>query len=235
MNPELRYRPQTAAIRRALRGNRQAVALLGLLGMFSVAQARPLEVHVVGANGTPIAGAVVALRSTDSKRGSAAPIDAVMDQRDRAFVPHAIIVPKGSHVTFPNSDSVSHQVYSFSPANKFQLPLYRGQPNPPVPFNHTGIVTLGCNIHDQMRAYVFVTDAQYYGFSSVVGAWRAEDVAPGNYIAQIWHPDARDTRVIDEANVEVTAGQNLLIVTVKAQLPMVSRPAGAGRSGWDAY
>ena len=58
-----------------------------------------------------------------------------MDQVDRQFVPHVLVVPTGSKVSFPNSDSVSHQVYSFSPAKSFELPLYRGNPNPPVVFD----------------------------------------------------------------------------------------------------
>ena len=86
-----------------------------------------------------------------------------MDQRNRAFVPHVLIVPVGSSVTFPNGDSVSHQVYSFSPARKFQLPLYRGSPNPPVVFDRAGVVTLGCNIHDPMRGYIFVSTASTSG------------------------------------------------------------------------
>ena len=77
-----------------------------------------------------------------------------MDQVDRAFVPDLLVIPVGSTVEFPNSDSVSHQIYSFSPTKRFQLPLYRGKPYPPVQFDQAGIVTLGCNIHDDMLAYI---------------------------------------------------------------------------------
>jgi plastocyanin len=186
-------------------------------------------------DGTAISGAVVALRSLDAKRAAAAPVDGVMDQRDRAFVPHVLIVPVGSRVNFPNSDTVSHQVYSFSPVKKFQLPLYRGHPNPPVIFDRVGIVTLGCNIHDQMRAYVFVTDGQYSGRTGLLGVWTGQDIAPGEYTAQIWHPDARDTRVIDEARVVVDAGQGTLHIALKTRSPLRPRPAGAGRADWDSY
>ena len=65
----------------------------------------------------------------------AAPVSAIMDQVNRTFVPDLLVIPTGSNIEFPNSDSVSHQIYSFSPAHKFQLPLYRGKPYPPEHFD----------------------------------------------------------------------------------------------------
>ena len=64
---------------------------------------------------------------------------------------------------FPNNDTVSHQVYSFSAAKRFQLPLYKGEVHPPVTFDRPGLVVLGCNIHDVMVGYIYVTDAPYFG------------------------------------------------------------------------
>src|SRR5438132_7382630 len=86
-----------------------------------------------------------------------------MDQVDRAFAPDLLVVPIGSTVEFPNSDSVSHQIYSFSQPKRFKLPLYHGKPYPPVQFDQAGVVTLGCNIHDDMLAYLLVTDAPWFG------------------------------------------------------------------------
>ena len=103
-----------------------------------------------------------------------------MDQVDRAFAPDLLVIPVGSTVEFPNSDSVSHQIYSFSPAKRFQLPLYRGKPYPPVHFDQAGVVTLGCNIHDEMLAYVLVTDAPYFGRTEAGGTWSVE-VPRGHY------------------------------------------------------
>ncbi len=95
----------------------------------------------------------------------------MVDQVDRAFAPDLLVIPLGSTVEFPNSDSVSHQIYSFSPAKRFQLPLYRGKPYPPVHFDQAGVVTLGCNIHDDMLAYLVVTDAPWFGRTDAAGAW----------------------------------------------------------------
>ena len=156
-----------------------------------------------------------------------------MDQRDRAFVPHVIIVSPGTKVTFPNSDSIGHQVYSFSPVKKFQLPLYRGNPNPPVVFEKSGFVTLGCNIHDQMRAYVYVVDAQYFGRTDASGTWKSPDVLPGAYTVQIWHPRSRDSGPMIEQQVTVTAAEPRL--TLRNAMPLRLRPDTQVPANWDAY
>ena len=86
-----------------------------------------------------------------------------------------LVIPVHSTVQFPNSDAISHQVYSFSSARQFQLPLYRGKPYPPVQFDQPGVVTLGCNIHDNMLAYIVVTAAPFFGRTDADGEWmRAE-------------------------------------------------------------
>src|SRR6185295_10253154 len=96
----------------------------------------------------PLTGVVLTAEPESGKLPAAAPQKAVVDQVELSFVPDVTVIPVGSSVSFPNSDQVSHQVYSFSPARRFQLPLYRGQAHAPIVFDQPGIVTLGCNIHD---------------------------------------------------------------------------------------
>ncbi|WP_460890864.1 methylamine utilization protein, partial [Ramlibacter alkalitolerans] len=104
-----------------------------------------------------MASAVVTL--TPLRRAAAVvPVDAVMDQVNSEFQPRVLVVTKGSRVRFPNSDTIRHQVYSFSAAKRFELPLYTGTPPEPVVFDRAGVVTLGCNIHDWMKGYVVILD-----------------------------------------------------------------------------
>ena len=121
-----------------------------------------------------------------------APATFIVDQVNQTFTPDLIVIPVGSTVTFPNSDRVSHQVYSFSPAKRFQLPLYRGTPYPPVTFTKTGIVTLGCNIHDDMIAYIVVTDANWFGRTTQDGTWTASNLPTGEFRVEVWHPRMRE-------------------------------------------
>src|SRR5207237_63851 len=133
--------------------------------------AATLGMTVQSPDGHALAGAVVTARPLDAPGKRPAPVHAVMDQLDRAFAPDLLVIPVGSTVAFPNSDSVSHQIYSFSQPKRFKLPLYRGKPYPPVQFDQAGVVTLGCNIHDDMLAYLLVTDAPWFGRTDQSGAW----------------------------------------------------------------
>ena len=187
----------------------------------------------MGVDGRGIPGTVVTLLSTDSARSIARPVTADMDQVSRQFVPHVLIVPTGSQVRFPNSDTVSHQVYSFSAAKKFQLPLYRGKTHPPVEFDRAGVVTIGCNIHDQMRAYVFVVDAQYYGRTDAAGVLKLPAIEPGEYKVQIWHPLAREMRPILDIRINVAA--NATPLTLRASAPLRLRAESGIPANWDAY
>jgi plastocyanin len=192
-----------------------------------------LNIQFVGVDGKGISGTVVVLRSTDRSQPLAKPVDATMDQQDRSFVPHVLTVPVGSRIRFPNSDSVSHQVYSFSAAKRFQLPLYRGQLHPPVAFDRAGVVTLGCNIHDQMRAYVYVVEGQHYGRTDATGNWKIDSIQPDSYTVQIWHPLARESRPLVDQVIQVREGSAPVIL--RASAPIRLRNESSVPANWDAY
>jgi plastocyanin len=137
--------------------------------------------------------AVTATPTTRTTTTASAPAaGAVMDQRNRLFVPRLLVVAVGSSVQFPNNDTVSHQVYSFSPAKHFQLPLYKGEIHPPVVFDQPGLVVLGCNIHDSMVGYIYVTPAPYFGATDAHGALLLKDLPKGDYRILIWSPYIAD-------------------------------------------
>jgi len=173
----------------------------------AAADAATLVISVHTPDGRPLQGAVVTALPLDGSAHKPPPIKAVMDQVNRAFQPDLLVIPVGSTVTFPNSDTVSHQIYSFSPAKRFQLPLYRGTPYPPVHFDQAGVVTLGCNIHDEMVGYLLVTDAPYFGRTDAAGAWTLE-VPRGRYRISIWHPRMRDTDTDLERELTVGEGDH---------------------------
>jgi len=154
-----------------------------------------------------------------------------MDQVNRSFAPDVLVIPVGSTVEFPNSDSVSHQIYSFSPAKRFQLPLYRGKPYPPVHFDQPGIVTLGCNIHDQMLAYLLVTDAPWYGRTNEGGNWSTE-VPRGRYRVDLWHPRLREDET-DRVR-ELTVGESdRAELTLRLSRPLQPAPLNDRPHSWD--
>ena len=205
-----------------------------LLAIASAAFAGTLTVTVLRHDGKPLPGAVVMLHSLDQGAKPSAPVHAVMDQVDLMFNPDLLVIPVGSTVEFPNSDRTRHEVYSFSPAHSFQLPLYNGRPYPPVHFDKPGLVTLGCNIHDFMIAYIMVTDAAFYGTTSASGEWSAGGVPPGQYRVEIWHPrlasgDDHSERTLSVGGAAPAATQ--------IRLEKSLRPAmlDGHMSSWDAY
>lgn len=209
--------------------------LAALLVPGGQAYAEALTLKVQDADGRPIAGAVVMLRSLDRELPPAAPVSEVIEQLELAFKPGLVVVPVGSKVAFPNSDIVSHQVYSFSPAKKFQLPLYRGKPYPPVVFDTPGIVTLGCNIHDGMLGHVVVSDAPFNGIAGADGGWLAPVLPAGRYEASVWHPRLRSGGKPWTQQFEVTTGQGQRSIGVQTPQSLRSDKPTVVRSGWDSY
>ena len=151
--------------------------------------ATTLIVEVSGRNGAAVSNAVV-YAVPEVKAQPAPPRRAVLDQKNRMFVPHVLPIQTGTAVTFPNSDNVRHQVYSFAPAKRFQLPLYSGTPATPVVFDKPGVVTVGCNIHDQMSAYIVVVDTPHFALTAG-GRAELSGLPEGNYDVRVWYAGMR--------------------------------------------
>lgn len=162
------------------------------LGLAAPLAAAPLTVRVVDTSGHPVRDAVVTLYPGG---GAARPAHAagryVISQQNMQFHPFLTIVPVGSDVSFPNYDNTKHHVYSFSPAKKFELKLFAKDQSRTVHFDKAGVVALGCNIHDQMSAFIVVTDSAWTARTNGQGFVTFADApnAPGRLT--VWHPYLR--------------------------------------------
>ncbi|QTN26465.1 methylamine utilization protein [Rhodoferax sp. AJA081-3] len=153
-----------------------------------LAQAATVAVQVQDGAGKPLPGAVVFLESREARQLAKPLAGAEIAQVGRQFVPRVLVVPAGTAVTFPNRDTVRHHVYSFSPNKQFELKLYTGTAANPVVFDKPGIAVLGCNIHDNMSAWVVVVETPFYASADPQGATSLRDVPAGNYRMRVWHP-----------------------------------------------
>jgi len=144
---------------------------------------------VRGADGKPVANAVVAVhlvdRSTPASQGGR---DFAVQQKDLQFSPFVLVVPVNSDVSFPNLDKVRHHVYSFSPAKKFELKLYAREQARLVHFDKPGIVPLGCNIHDQMSGFIVVADTPWAVRTDASGNAVLSGLPAGQVSLSVWHP-----------------------------------------------
>lgn len=158
-------------------------------GAAAAAQAGAVDVNVVDAAGKPLPDAVVFLESPAAK-AAAKPMSGVeIAQVGKTFLPMVSVVTVGTAVSFPNRDTVRHHVYSFSPIKRFEIKLYVGTPASPVVFDQPGIALLGCNIHDNMIAWVLAVETPWHGRTDAQGRLRWASVPPGSYQLRTWHPD----------------------------------------------
>lgn len=178
------------------------LVVTALYGTF--AHAAGLTAEIVDAQGTPLRDAVLTLRGATAP--PAVSLKADMDQRDVQFAPHVLAVRTGTEISFPNSDHIRHQVYSFSTPKRFELRLYGGTPSDPVLFDKSGVVVLGCNVHDNMLGYVYVTDDGWFGVSNDKGSLSLDQVPAGHYAVTLWHPEALDMLPVSGGDIDIPAG-----------------------------
>jgi hypothetical protein len=116
-----------------------------------------------------------------------------LDQINLKFSPHVMVVLVGTTVLFPNSDVVRHNVFSPGPPLQFSLGTYPIHTTRTQLFSKPGVVTLLCNIHAEMSAFVIVTETPYFAISDAQGNYTIPDVPPGRYVLKAWHERGRAT------------------------------------------
>jgi hypothetical protein len=186
---------------------RLLVPVLGLAFAAGLADAQTAEiaVSVTDQQGHPVADAVlVAVPVDGNMRPPLRPRDGSIDQVDKEFSPRVTIVPVGASVTFPNHDDVRHQVYSFSPAKRFELPLYAGVPAQPVVFDKPGVVVLGCNIHDWMVGYVYVSESPFFAKTGKDGKAVLAELPARAYVLRVWHPQLEMSEDATHKTIDVS-------------------------------
>jgi plastocyanin len=167
------------------------LAALAAALLSGLAQGATLEISIVDAAGNPLVDAAAYAVPAGGPAEARGRPTAVIEQVDREFVPYVTVVQAGTAITFPNRDAILHHVYSFSPAKPFEIRLYSGKSPTEIVFDKAGTVTLGCNIHDWMTAYVLVVATPHFGRADAKGVVRIPDVPPGNYELRAWHPHQR--------------------------------------------
>lgn len=113
----------------------------------------------------------------------------VLDQVNLTFVPHVLPVLAGTTVAFPNSDEVRHNVFSPSPAKRFNLGTYPRGISRSVTFDKPGQVTLLCNVHAEMSAFVIVVETPYHAVTGKDGRFTIRNIPPGKYTVKTWHEE----------------------------------------------
>ena len=188
-----------------------------------------IQVSVKDTKGEPVAAAVVSLAPLDAPPTLTPPVaPAVIAQQGQEFEPYVTVVAVGTRVSFPNQDSIRHQVYSLSKTKPFEIPLYGPGKEQTLTFDQPGIVALGCNIHDWMSAYIVIVATPHFQKTPANGLAHLADLPPGRYRLDVWHPrlagESRRDIVIAPGD---TATQSIS-VTLKPDKRLRRAPDGLG-------
>lgn len=128
-----------------------------------------------------------------------------VDTRSKGFSPAVLAVPVGSTVSFPNSDTILHNVYSRSGANAFDLGFYgSGQTRQHV-FARAGLVLVNCSVHQTMRANILVLSTPHYTRPDREGRFRLDALPAGQGTLVFWHPRGTATSLKIAAPATVPA------------------------------
>ena len=186
----------------------KAGLLWGLMSSAACAFAADVNGTVQMPNKKAAGSAVVSLEG-DKKATALAKY--VIDQRDKAFSPHISVITAGTTVSFPNNDSVFHNVFAYFNSKKFDLGMYSRGTTKTVHFDKPGVVAVFCNVHSEMSAYIVVVDTPYYAIADKQGKFQVKNVPPGNYVMKTWH----ESGAVSQQNITVGANTSAAIQLVK--------------------
>ena len=138
----------------------------------------------------PLSEMVVYLESPDPKRPMPAPSTqpVKVSQKDAQFQPKLAVVTVGQTVEFPNDEdkNIEHNVFSNSPAKRFDLGLYGSGKSESVTFDKPGPVLLYCSIHRYMDGVVFVSPTPYTSLVTRDGRYEIKNVPAGEWTLRTW-------------------------------------------------
>jgi plastocyanin len=146
-------------------------------------------------------------------RGPPAPVKAELRQEHETFVPHVLVITRGSTVDFPNDDPLFHNVFSLSSAASFDLRRYPSGQSRSWQFLKAGIVKVYCHIHSHMSATILVLDHPYFTIPGTDGAFELPNLPPGAHTIVGWHERVGERTAI----VRVERGKT---ATVDLSLPV---------------
>jgi plastocyanin len=170
---------------------RLAILLVTMAMLANVAQAGEISGRVPAGAGA----SVVYVEKIAGKTFPAPSQHFSLDQRSLVFQPHVLVVPVGATVDFVNNDAVAHNV--FWPAISGNRKLAHNLGTWPqgakrsFTFDAAGVVTLLCNVHPEMSAYIVVSPTPYYAVADATGNYQIQGVPDGHYTLTVWHEGAK--------------------------------------------
>jgi plastocyanin len=198
--------------------------------------AAELTVRISANRGAPVADAVVTITpqaGTMTPVARPAPETRIIDQKNETFIPYVEIFRPGDSIVFHNADHTRHHVYSFAPARQFEFVLTSGASSAPLQLAHAGVVAVGCNIHDQMIMYAYISDAPWIVRSGPDGRVVFDALPQGDFDVRVWHPQLRPGQPDPVQTLHVADASDAKAVAFSLSLlPDPRTPADRERAGY---
>jgi plastocyanin len=153
---------------------------------------------------------VVWLEPAGDTRLPLVPRKAVMEQKDKTFLPHVLVIPVGSSIDFPNFDPIFHNAFSNFHGQMFDVGLYPPKTSRTVKFNREGVVRVFCNIHPAMSAVIVVLRTSLFDVTGTDGSYRIRDVPPGEYTLKIFHERATEATLASVSR-KITVASDVVV------------------------
>ena len=171
--------------------------LFGALSLAKFAQAGDVQGKIT-ATGLKSAGGIVVYVDAIPGKKFDRPTDHVsVDQKNMLFVPHTLVILRGTTVDFLNSDQVAHNVYWPSVGGnknlKHSLTVVSPGQKKSFEFDDVGAAQLLCNMHPDMVGYVVVVPTPYFALTGNDGTFTIKNVPPGTYTLKSWSADGKPT------------------------------------------
>lgn len=200
----------------------------------SYAAAGDLRVHVTDAHGVAVVDAVVTVKPRQQSNAPGeqrAPVTKIIDQKNETFIPYIEIFRPGDKVVFHNDDKTRHHVYTFAPARQFEFVLTHGQSSDPIQLDHVGSIAVGCNIHDHMITYLYVSDVPWIARTDNAGNATIADLPAGDFEVRTWHPQLRPGQPDNVQTIAIATPSDAKSATFSlALLPDPRQPVDRERS-----
>lgn len=130
----------------------------------------------------------------------------MISQRGARFRPDFLVITVGQTVSMPNDDRIVHNVFSVSPAKRFDLGHYSQGEARSVAFDKPGIIELFCNIHENMQAVLVVAPSRFYSLVGEDGRWSIAEPPAGKYRLVAYSPELGQ----DSVAIELSPGGSVV-------------------------
>jgi plastocyanin len=182
---------------RTIRRTAPVAILFGALFVACLAQAGEVKGTVSAPGLKSVENIAVYIDAIPGRKFNSPVVHATVDQRNQIFIPHTLVILRGTTVDFLNSDHVAHNVYwpsiNGNKALRHSLTVVSPGHVKSFQFDNVGAAQLFCNLHLEMAGYIVVVPTPYFALTGNDGTFTIKDVPPGTYTLKTWSEDGKPT------------------------------------------